>query len=104
MMNNPLAKINAVRKNKSFGRNHVDVLYAIILSVDNTTNEGYASYKTLMEDTRMSRGTLSTTLQDLRRAGIIIVIEQGSNISNQAHKYRLLTERLTEEVDWNALS
>lgn len=104
MTTNPLAKINAVRKNTSFGRNHVDVLYALILSVDNETNEGYASYRTLMADTRMSRGTLSTTLQELRRAGVILVVETGNNISNQSHKYRLFTNMLTEEIDWNAHS
>ncbi len=92
----PMTKISATYKNTSFDRNAVDLIIAIITTVDNKTNIGFGSYRLLMEKTRMSKPTLMETLASLRENGVITTVLQGNNLIKQATKYKLNTSKLNE--------
>ncbi len=80
--NNPLVKINAVRRNDSLSRNQKQIVIEMIMSVDNHTNTGFASYNTIMRGTGISINIVKRTLVELRELGILSVVTSGNNMGD----------------------
>lgn len=89
---NPLLKIRAAYNNPLFDRNKLDLLVAMVLLVDNETNEKRISHSLFQTRTRMSITTIKKAVRELSYAGVITILDRGNNLTNLATLYRLNPE------------